>query len=322
MKKELDFTDCTVNKFKLYGGANGRKIGIVYEGETYMLKFPPVATKTQAMSYANSCISEYIACRIVRSLGIPVQETLLGRYGEKIVVACKDFETEGFRLKDFAFLKNAVMDSAHNGYGTELQDILTTIREQGLVSVEELETYFWELFIADAFLGNFDRHNGNWGFLIHEGLAQTKIAPVFDCGSCLYPQLDVDGMGSVLENSSEIEKRIFTYPTSAIKDQDVKINYGKFLMTTDLKGCLSALVRIYSRIHFDEIDSIIDDAPFIEPMQKTFFKTILRRRYDLILQPAVHRIYTQSKQVLPTLDIVSCDKDADCDHKGDELELE
>ena len=36
----VDFTKCKKNKFKVFGGANGSKIGIFYQGESYMLKFP------------------------------------------------------------------------------------------------------------------------------------------------------------------------------------------------------------------------------------------------------------------------------------------
>ena len=43
------------------------------------------------------------------------------------------------------------------------------------------------MFIVDAFLGNFDRHNGNWGILVDECKKTAEIAPVYDCGSCLYP---------------------------------------------------------------------------------------------------------------------------------------
>ena len=37
----IDFTNCPVNRFRAYGGANGNKINISYEGSSYMLKFPP-----------------------------------------------------------------------------------------------------------------------------------------------------------------------------------------------------------------------------------------------------------------------------------------
>ena len=64
----LDFTALpTRNKF--YAGANGAKIAVIYDGEQYMLKFPALAPKNKELSYANSCISEYIGCHIFNSVG-------------------------------------------------------------------------------------------------------------------------------------------------------------------------------------------------------------------------------------------------------------
>ncbi len=60
----IDFTSCEVNKFRAYGGANGNKINVLYKGNSYMLKFPPAPNRNKAMSYTNSCISEYLACHI------------------------------------------------------------------------------------------------------------------------------------------------------------------------------------------------------------------------------------------------------------------
>ena len=36
---KIDFTNCEINKYKTYGGANGNKISIKYENDQYMLKF-------------------------------------------------------------------------------------------------------------------------------------------------------------------------------------------------------------------------------------------------------------------------------------------
>lgn len=191
---ELDFTNEKLNRLKMYGGRNGNKIGIIYQAENYMLKFPPKPAQNQDISYTNSCISEYIACHVFESLGIETQKTLLCKYNDKITVACKDFEVNGFVLKDFAYLKNTVIDSSQNGYGTEISDVLETIRNQQIIFPVELEEFFWNMFVGDALLGNFDRHNGNWGFLVNEYLGEIKIAPVYDCGACLYPQLNDNGM--------------------------------------------------------------------------------------------------------------------------------
>lgn len=78
----IDFTDLKKRK-KTYAGANGNKISVIYEGEQYMLKFPPQAKLNKGMSYSNSCFSEYLGCQIYESIGIPVQKTLMGVYTVK-----------------------------------------------------------------------------------------------------------------------------------------------------------------------------------------------------------------------------------------------
>lgn len=104
----IDFTNA-IQRNKAYAGANGSKIAVMYNDEQYMLKFPPYPTKNKDMSYTNSCISEYIGCKIFELLDIPVQETMIGKYTSKgktkIVVACKDFTKPGVVLQDFAVSK-------------------------------------------------------------------------------------------------------------------------------------------------------------------------------------------------------------------------
>ena len=290
MAIERDFTNEPINRLRMYGGANGNKISINYQGENYMLKFPPKPTRNPDMSYANSCISEYVACHIFETLGIPTQNTLLGTYGNKITVACKDFEVDGYILKDFAQLKNTIIDSMQNGYGTELTDLLRVIEEQQIISPVKLETFFWNMFIGDAFLGNFDRHNGNWGFLINDTLGKVEIAPVYDCGSCLYPQMNENRMKYVLENREEIEQRLFVFPNSALQLDAKKINYAEFLMTTENEGCLDALKRIGSRIELDAINAVIEDTPYISELYKQFLKTMIQERKEKIIDKALERI--------------------------------
>ena len=146
----IDFTELPKKK-KAYGGANGSKLSVLYNGTQYMLKFPPHPFRNKDMSYANSCISEYIGCHIFEIVKIPVQETILGVYNhqgkEKIVVACRDFTSPGVVLQDFASLKNQVIDSERNGYGTELDDILFSIHEQTAIDPKTLEERFWDMFI-------------------------------------------------------------------------------------------------------------------------------------------------------------------------------
>lgn len=148
----IDFTNLPVRN-KTYAGANGSKISVLYNNELYMLKFPAAPSINKNMSYANGCISEYLGSHIFAIVGIPVQETLLGTYTkngkEKIVVACKDFTSGGLVLQDFASLKNTIIDSVHNGYGTELSDIIKTLEEQRAMDPQQLKDRFWDMFIVD-----------------------------------------------------------------------------------------------------------------------------------------------------------------------------
>ena len=319
----IDFTSCKKTK-KTYEGANGNKICIEYNGNLYMLKFPAIPSKNKEMSYSNSCISEYIGCHIFEMLDIPVQKTLLGKYNgnkEKIVVACGDLEKDGYVLKNFASLKNTVIDSAHNGYGTELQDILDSIDMQQNIDVSTLKTRFWDMFIVDAFIGNFDRHNGNWGFLYNNQTDDFKLAPVYDCGSCLYPQADKNLVKEILASAMEIHNRVYNFPTSAIKNNDKKINYRDFLLSVEDVDCINSIIKIVPKIELEKIDNFIKSIEYLEDIQKTFYTTMLKERYELILEPALERAKNKLKSSKKDSANKEQDNDQD-DIKQDDLDEE
>ena len=282
----IDFTGLP-KKNKAYSGANGSKISVIYCGEQYMLKFPPLPGKNKEMSYTNSCYSEYIGCQIFKSVGISVQETLLGTYTvrdkQKVVVACRDFTTPGIVLQDFASLKNQMIDSARNGYGTELDDILMTIDGQVAIDRQELSERFWDMFIIDALIGNWDRHNGNWGFLYNTNDDSLVLAPVYDCGSSLYPQADEELMKKILASKDEINYRVFQIPTSSILINGKRINYYNFISSMEKEECNSAIRRIVPRINMDAISDIINNTPYTTELQKEFYITMLSERKKRIL---------------------------------------
>ena len=290
-----DFTDCQIIPGRAYNGANGNKIAVRYNGVIYMLKFPPTAEgKPTELSYTNGCVSEHIASSIFNLLGIPAQETMLGTYSvrgkEKLVCACKDFTTGSKRFFDFCSIKNTVLESDSNGSGTELSDVMDAIERQKYISPSDLKEHFWDVFIADALLGNFDRHNGNWGFLYDEETDSASIAPIFDCGSCLLPQADDAVMRKVLSEEAELHARIFQFPTSALKLNGRKINYYDFITKGADSDCNAALERIFPRIDLQTIDLFIEHVEGVSDLAKEFYKTYIMARYNLILLPGYTRI--------------------------------
>jgi len=286
----MDFTNLP-RRNKTYAGANGSKISVLLDGEQYMLKFPAIPSINREISYTNGCISEYLGSQIFNLVGISSQETILGTFTKnnkkKIVVECKDFTTSETILQDFASLKNTIIDSEHNGYGTEITDILQAIDEQQAIDSYELKKHFWNMFIVDAFIGNWDRHNGNWGFLYNTRTDEMKIAPIYDCGSCLFPQADSEIMQLTLDNKEERDIRIFKIPTSGIKQKGQKINYYDFISSLEYSDCNDALKRMLPKIDMNKINSLINNTPYITDLQKTFYITMLRERKEKILDKSL-----------------------------------
>lgn len=284
--KEIDFTACPRVPGRAYNGANGKKIAVTFEGAVWMLKFPPsAADKPNDLSYSNSCISEHLGSTVFRLLGVPAQETRLGTHvngRRKVVCACRDFTVPGVRFYDFCSIKNTVIDSETGGHGTELSDVLTTIDLQQFVDPVVVRRRFWDMFVVDALLGNFDRHNGNWGFLVDERTGQAELAPVFDCGSCLLPQADERIMRLMLANEDELNARIYTFPGSMLKMGGRKINYRDFIAARSEPGLGEALARLLPRIRALDFAALLDETPYVTNLQRTFLTTYLAARRDRI----------------------------------------
>ena len=283
----IDFTSCPRIPFRAYNGANGKKVAVLFQGEPWILKFPPnVTSRPNEQSYSNSCFSEHFGSSIYRLLGIPCQETILGTFVNgktKIVCACKDFTRPGVRLYDFCSIKNTVIDGETGGTGTELSDILDTIERQSFVDPVIVSERFWQMFVVDALLGNFDRHNGNWGFLVEEDIQSSSLAPVFDNGSCLLPQADDSIMQRCLEDEDEMNARIYTFPTSIIKQAGKKINYFDFLHALDMpQGLRMALDQLFPRIQALDFNALVEAAPYLTPLQRQFYIEYLTRRCQIM----------------------------------------
>lgn len=290
----VNFTGA-VKRNKTYPGANGSKISIVYNDELYMLKFPSKPTRKTDLNYTNSCISEYIGCSIYKSVGIPTQDVILGTYSiksnrETIVAACKDFAINGLVIQDFASLKNQIIDFEGSGYGTELTDILSVIDLQTAVDVKILSDCFWDMFVVDALIGNCNRHNGDWGFLYDSATDKMTLAPVFDCGSCLFPQLDEEAIHETLLDGDKINDLVFNRPTSAIIRNGKRINYFEFMSSCENKDCNEALKRIAPRIDMNKINKLIDETMPIADEHKLFLKTILSARKELIIDFSYNKL--------------------------------
>lgn len=265
----------------MFSGAE-RKFEIIIEGFRYIVKFQ----KNSEVGLTFNHVSEYLGSHIFQNIGIPVQETFLGTYEGKNVVVIKNFLEPEDALIAFNGVGESSLERDKELYQYTYEDITAMLRENvKSTNVEETVDRFWDMFIVDALIGNFDRHGGNWGFIKRDN--KYRIAPVYDNGSSLYPKLNSDEkIAAVLASGEEIDQRIYKFPTSHIKVKNRKSSYFEVISSRQFEACNEALKRIVPRIDLNRINVVIDETEGISDLRKQFYKFMLQQRYEKILMYA------------------------------------
>ena len=284
----MDFSNYPLSD-RYYSGSE-KKAGILINRSPYMLKFQ----KKTAFGMRYNHISEYIGSHVFALLDFPTQETYLGTYQGEQVVACKDFIESGVQFVPFNDIGESTLDQDKERYQYSYEDIMKMLQENSkLTQVEATIHSFWEIYIVDALLGNFDRHGSNWGFIKEDNA--YSIAPVFDNGSCLFPNMiDEDEMETVMGSAKETEKRVFTFPTSQIKLDGKKSSYYEVIHSCAFPACNTALESVYGRLDMQRIYALVDETPFISETHKRFYKHMLSARFELIIK-ASHDLLAKDK---------------------------
>ncbi len=137
--------------------------------------------------------------------------------------------------------------------------VYLTLFTQSSIDPEALSQRFWDMFIIDALIGNWDRHNANWEVLYNTITDSVSLAPVFDCGSCLYPQADEKLMQEIVSDKSKMDYRMYEIPTSVITETGKRVKYFNFLTSLSNSDCNAALRHIVPRIDMRVMKDIVFD---------------------------------------------------------------
>ena len=309
----------------VYGGNAGAKEAIIYEDSVWMIKHPKTTRDliNPQISYTTSPLSEFLGSKIYESMNIPVHETVLGIRKNKIVVACKDF-TFGtsqlitnmsvpiLRLIPFHDLKNSFMSNdvdEYSGTGSEtlIDEVLATINNQeNLKSIPGVLERFWDMFVIDAFIGNNDRNNGNWGILINQWpdiflhvLPTPQLAPVYDNGNAFFNKRSVVQMQKRLNEEDLINDAYnieCAYKYTGLDNEGHKINPFEFIKSGSHQDCTDAGFRFIKSIDMVKIEAMINDVPehigtlaVMPKIQKEFYIKLLTTRLNLI-QSALKKV--------------------------------
>jgi len=315
--KLIDFNETEIAKGVFYGGDAGAKDAVIYQGEVWLLKYPKSTRNLDnpQISYTTSPLSEYLGSKIYEVLGIPVHETLLGLRKNKVVVACKDFTQKlggelsvGMRglwsekqLIPFHDIKNSFMSSnleSYSGTGSEtlLGEVLDTIcGQEDLKSIPGVQERFWDMFVVDAFIGNNDRNNGNWGILIGQRNGDVALAPVYDNGNAFFNKRSLEQMEKRLHDDKAMQDDAYINPLCAYKytgldNEGQKINPFTFIKNSGNADCNAAVLRFVNAVDMKKIEKIIADIPEIAgslsvmpQLQKDFYIKLMHIRLGEVL---------------------------------------
>lgn len=270
---------------RFYSGAE-RKKSILINGNAYLVKFQ----KNSRDGLRFNHVSEFLGSHIFSMLGIETQETQLGTFGNENVVVIKDFLNEDEVFVPFNGVGDSSLEQDKEKYQYSYEDIIKMLKDNmKLTDVEQTIDLFWDMFIVDALIANFDRHGSNWGFIKKDN--KYRLSPIFDNGSSLFPQLNTDEkIQAVLNDQEEIDQRLYKFPTSQVKYQGKKSSYYDIISSLAFEECNNALVRITERVDLKKINKLIDSIENISDLRREFYKTILKERFEIILLESYNKL--------------------------------
>lgn len=295
----INFDEYSQN-LRFYGGTAGRKIGITIGSKKYLIKFPGSGvtkkTKDTNLNYSNSLLCEYIGSHIYNILTIPVHTTLFGARHGRLVTACEDFCSNDETLCEFGKFKITYVPFRNGHYiltsgtDTDLTEIIQTMQHQhSLQNIkEELKRRFWDMFIVDALIGNFDRGNSDWGIVVSEN-GTRRLSPVYDNGNCFDGTWDDGKISYIMNNTDAFEKETYKEKTGVFTLHDKRINPYQLISSFQYEDCNTSLEWLVPEIgkNIPTIQNLINNTPIVTDMQKKYYCTAIEARYNIVLLPAL-----------------------------------
>lgn len=273
-----------------YGGSD-RKDGLIGpDGSRYMVKYSEKQAPRNdlATSYVNNVVSEYVTSHILGILGYSVHDTELGTLGGEVVVVCRNFVPPGSTLLEFGTVLRKHYDSGAIGRIPDIEQIYEAFEKDPDLSPQKdaFKCSYWERFVGDALVGNFDRHKGNFGYLVGAD-GSVAASPIYDNGSTLFPNLSESGMQEVLADPKEIMQRIKLYPKAALEMHKKKVSYYDMMASGIYSELTDAVVRTVPRIRdsMPAVRSFIDGCDFFSDTRKNFYNVMLAERMHFVLEP-------------------------------------
>ena len=107
----------------------------------------------------------------------------------------------------------------------------------------------------------------------------------------MFPQINSDDkIDNILRDRDEINKRVYTFPTSQIKHKGQKSSYYDVINSLEFEECNKALIRIVKRMDLGKLEKMINGTQQISKKRVEFYNIMLNERYEKILLDSYRKL--------------------------------
>lgn len=255
-----------------------------------MVKFP-ICIHRDGPCYLPNTIIEDLACRILRSMNLLVQNTFLATYStpsneNKIVVACEAFYDvrHTARLAQFSHIRlGQTAGDWRIGSSTMSIDQIAKVisREKMLAEYPKFIDNVWELFVADTLIYNLHRGLDDFGFIIDYESNEATFAPIYNCDESLGMILSEHDTIAALKDGDKYHSKecdwqpthIVIYPMTSYRET----------YAAPRPELIAAINRLLPQINLTQIQTLINATPELSAARREFIFSGIRYRYENLL---------------------------------------
>lgn len=284
--KNTDFNN--YRKIPLELGGALPKIAIWIDDSVYMIK----EGKQKNNMYQKSYIAEYIASLLANKIGIDCQEVILGTYDNKPVCACKLFTKGSYKIHPYKDIRDSSLYTNVDRSGYELDEVIEVISnyKNFTINTKEHLDRFMIMTCFDAFIGNSDRHWGNWGF-IGNLKEYVSLSPLYDNGNSMSSFLSEKKMKKALTLPEDefVNQFVKNTPISQIKFNKQRKSFYEIFQQYDFSCYIST---ISNNLKVTDIKKIILEDENLKLLctniELEFFIKYLELRYKYFIGGALY----------------------------------
>ncbi len=234
---------------------------------------------------------EAIALRLARAAGLDAPESAVACWQEEDGSPARGIVVKSFlQGSEELALGNQLLTG---DYDPERYEMHTLARVRDALGRHEategaLLTPFARILAFDAWVGNGDRHQENWGIIRAPG-TDVRLAPLFDPAACLGSQVGAND--KKLQAPTQVPDRYVECCPSGFGDGAEVLKQPAVIKEArewqEWKNCIGSWLASFASVEV-EVDALLQEVPpaWLSAERKQFARTLLSVRLDWLRRAA------------------------------------